>query len=145
VLENVDECRISPDGRWLAYAAYEHLSDRSSPGPLKVFVASSTNAQVKYPVSTDSGLGPQWSRDGKELYYLEQSTLSLVRTEVKFASGVMRFQVLDRSRPNILAEPIFAVSPDKKRILIERIPEPTVVVVTNLAEALAEKGDPHDK
>jgi len=140
VLENVDECRISPDGRWLAYAAYESLPNGSSVGPLKVFVTSSANGQIRYQVSENSGLGPQWSADGKEIYYLEQSTLSLVRTEVKFAGGAPRFHVLDRSRPNILAEPIFAVSPDKRRILIERIPEPTVVVVTNFAEGLVGKG-----
>jgi hypothetical protein len=47
--------------------------------------------------------------------------------------------MLDKSRANILAEPVYAVSPDKKRILIERIPEPTVVVVTNFAEGLEKK------
>jgi hypothetical protein len=87
----------------------------------------------------NSGIGPQWSRDGKQLYYLEQDTLSLVRAEVKFSNGVPRFHVLEKSRPNMLAEPIYAVSPDQKRVLIERIPEPTVVVVTNFAEGLEKK------
>jgi len=62
-----------------------------------------------------------------------------VRAEVNFSNGVPHFHVLDKSRPNILAEPVYAVSPDDKRILIERIPEPTVVVVTNFADGLQKK------
>jgi serine/threonine protein kinase/Tol biopolymer transport system component len=139
VLENIDDCRFSPDGQWLAYAAHESPPTGTSPGPLKIYVVDFGSGQGKHQVSEDSGVTPQWSRDGKELYYLEQSTLTLVRVEVRFSSGVPRFHVLDKSSPNMLAEPIYAVSPDKKRILIERIPEPTVVVVTNFAEWLEKK------
>lgn len=79
---------------------------------------------------------PQWSQDGKELYYLEQSTLTLVRVGTRISNGVPHFKVLDKSSPNLLAELTYAVSPDQKRILIERIPEPTVVVVTDFVGEL---------
>jgi len=39
----------------------------------------------------------------------------------------------------LLSEAFFDVSGDPKRILIERVPEPTVVVVTNFAEELEKK------
>jgi serine/threonine protein kinase len=135
VLDSVDVCAFSPDGHWLTYAARETLPVGTPVGPLKVYVVNFDSGQGKYQASESSGIGPQWSRDGKQLYYMEQTTLTFVSEEVKFTNGVPRFRVLDRS-PNVLADPIFGVSPDKKRILIERIPEPTVVVVTNFSEAL---------
>jgi tricorn protease-like protein len=138
-MESVDDCRISPDGRWLAYAARESNPRSASVAPLKVYVANLQNGQSKYQVSEGSGLAAQWSQDGKELYYLEQSTLTLFRVGVRFSGGVPRFHVLDKSSPNVLAELVYAVSPDDKRILIERIPEPTVVFVTNFTEGLEKK------
>jgi Tol biopolymer transport system component len=106
---------------------------------LQVYVADFASGARRRQISEDSGIAPQWSRDGKELYYLEQSTLSLVRTEVKFSSGVPRVHVLDKSNPNMLAELIYAVSPDNRRILIQRTPEPTVVLVANFLEAIEKK------
>jgi hypothetical protein len=131
VLENVDDCRLSPDGKWVVFSAREILNAGNPPGPLKVYVTKLEGGKACYQVSENSGVGAQWSRDGKEIYYLEQSTLTLVRVGATISNGVPHFKVLDKSSPNILAELIYAVSPDQKRILIERIPEPTVVVVTD--------------
>ncbi|HUD65680.1 MAG TPA: protein kinase [Candidatus Sulfotelmatobacter sp.] len=139
LLDNVDSCRLSPDLQWLAYSARENLPGEKSPGSLNVFVVGIGSRQGKYKVSEESGFDPQWSQDGKELYYLEESTRRFVVVKVTFSSGVPRFHVLEKSSPNMLAEPIYSVSPDKKRILIERIPEPTVVVITNFAEGLEKK------
>lgn len=139
LLDNADACRFSPDGQWLAYAARESLPGEKSPGSLNVYVVGIGSQQGKYEVSEESGFDPQWSQDGKELYYLEESTRRFVVVKVVFSSGALRFHVLEKSSPNMLAEPIYSVSPDKKRILIERIPEPTVVVVTNFAEGLEKK------
>jgi hypothetical protein len=59
--------------------------------------------------------------------------------EVRIANGVPRFRVLSKSAPNLFEDPLFAVSPDKKRILVKRIPDSTVVVVTNFADALEKR------
>jgi tRNA A-37 threonylcarbamoyl transferase component Bud32 len=139
VLENVDACALSPDGKWVAFPARENLPGSNSPGPLKVYVTKLEGGQAYYQVSENSGVAAQWSQDGKEIYYLEQSTLTLVRVGVKVSDGVPHFKVLDKSSPNVLAELIYAVSPDKKRILIQRIPEPTVVVVTDFARELEKR------
>jgi tRNA A-37 threonylcarbamoyl transferase component Bud32 len=139
ILDSVDDCRLSPDGQWVAFGARENLNASNLPGPLKVYVTKLEGGQAYYQVSENSGVGGQWSRDGKELYYLEQSTLTLVRVGTRFSSGVPHFKVLDKSSPNLLAELVYAVSPDKQRILIERVPEPTVVVVTDFGRELQQR------
>ena len=54
--------RISPDGRWLAYA-----SDES--GAFEVYV-SPLDGSSKHRVSSAGGLHPRWRRDARELLYL---------------------------------------------------------------------------
>jgi serine/threonine-protein kinase len=54
---------ISPDGRWLAY-----VSDET--GRPEVYVGAFPDASAgRRVVSTDGGAEPQWSRDGRTLYY----------------------------------------------------------------------------
>jgi eukaryotic-like serine/threonine-protein kinase len=60
---NEIQARVSPDGRWIAYA-----SDES--GRFEVYVQSFPVAGNKRGVSVVGGAQPQWRRDGRELYYL---------------------------------------------------------------------------
>ncbi len=53
---------FSPDGRWLAYA-----SDES--GRTEVYVQPYPGPGPPQQVSTNGGIGPAWSRDGRELFY----------------------------------------------------------------------------
>src|SRR5205814_2577723 len=62
--------RLSPDGKWLAYSSDEI-------GRYEVYVqtfapdsGSQPNGRGKWPVSTNGGTRPVWSRDGKELYFI---------------------------------------------------------------------------
>jgi len=56
---------ISPDGRWLAYAANES-------GQNEVFVRPFPNTRdARWQVSTGGGFQPRWAPDGKTLYYLD--------------------------------------------------------------------------
>jgi hypothetical protein len=58
-----DAARVSPDGRWLAYR-----SNRS--GRSEIWVrAIAGSAPIR--VSQDGGREPIWSRDGRELFYLQ--------------------------------------------------------------------------
>jgi hypothetical protein len=136
VIDNVDDCKLSPDGKWVVFPARDSLNASTSPGPLKVYVTKLEGKQTYSQVSENSGVAAQWSHDGKEVYYLEQSTLTLVRVSATISNEVPHFKVLDKSSPNLLAQIFYAVSPDKRRILIERIPEPTTVVVTDFAREL---------
>ena len=58
--------RLSPNGRWLAYA-----SDES--GELQVYVQPFPPTGEKRTISADGGSEPRWRRDGNELFYLSSS------------------------------------------------------------------------
>ncbi len=58
--------RLSPNGRWLAYA-----SDES--GELQVYVQPFPTTGDKRTISPDGGSEPRWRRDGNELFYLAPS------------------------------------------------------------------------
>ncbi len=72
----------SLDGKWLAYVSNEG-------GPLQVFAipwsaASPAVPGSKIQVSTTGGEKPRWSRDGRELYYLDPNrTITSVSIEVE--------------------------------------------------------------
>jgi len=55
--------RFSPDGRWVAY-----FSDES--GRTEVYVQSFPQPGRPMAVSRNGGLGAEWGKDGKELYFM---------------------------------------------------------------------------
>jgi Tol biopolymer transport system component len=60
---NEGDARISPDGRWLAY-----VSDES--GKWEVYVQRFLASGGKWQISSTGGTQPEWSFDGKELFYV---------------------------------------------------------------------------
>ena len=61
----VDQCRFSPDGKWVAYG-----SDES--GRWEVYVAAFPRFGRKQQVSKGGGGQPVWRDDGRELFYLTE-------------------------------------------------------------------------
>ena len=55
--------RFSPDGRWVAYTSDET-------GRPEIFVRTYPDSGGKWQISTNGGDHPQWSRDGKELFFM---------------------------------------------------------------------------
>ena len=55
---------FSPDGRWLAYFSNES-------GNYRVYVDSFPNKGRKRQVSSDGNSGPMWSRNGKDLFFVQ--------------------------------------------------------------------------
>jgi eukaryotic-like serine/threonine-protein kinase len=55
--------RFSPDGKFVAYMSYES-------GSPQIVVASYPTFAEKRQVSVDSGYGPAWRRDGRELFFV---------------------------------------------------------------------------
>ena len=51
------QAKLPPDGRWLAYRSDESKRD-------EIFVASFPAPGGKWPISTNGGTSPVWSRDG---------------------------------------------------------------------------------
>jgi len=79
------QAMLSPDARWIAYT-----SDES--GRSEVYVRSAEPGGGRWQVSSDGGLQPHWSANGKELYYRngDKMMVSSVVTQPAFSSGKPR-------------------------------------------------------
>lgn len=62
---------FSPDGHWMAYQSNES-------GKYEVFVVSFPKHEGKWQVSSGGGVAPLWSANGKELLYVNGTTLMSV-------------------------------------------------------------------
>jgi serine/threonine-protein kinase len=74
---------ISPDGHWMAYQ-----SDES--GRIEIYVRPFPEpGNTRFPVSNGGGIKPMWARDGRELYYLNGSSIMAVpvQTSPSFVAG----------------------------------------------------------
>ena len=59
---------LSPDGRWLAYQA----SDTGQFGQFEIYVQPFPDLNAgRWQVSNSGGTRPLWSRDGRELFFLD--------------------------------------------------------------------------
>jgi Tol biopolymer transport system component len=92
--------RFSPDGRFVAYSSIQS-------GRVEVYVRPYPPASGQWQVSTNGGTEPQWSDDGRELYYLtlEQELVVVpLSTTPTFEPGVpqtlFELRVGSRSRHN---------------------------------------------
>ena len=122
---------FSPNGRYIAY-----LSRKS--GRDEVYVRRFPKGEGKWQVSINSGVQPRWSRDGKELFYVEGETLISVpvTTDPRFEAGEAKRLFSD---PNFAwrerTMPQYDVSPDGERfVMIETVgadARPVIRVVQN--------------
>ncbi|MBY0491818.1 MAG: protein kinase [Gemmatimonadaceae bacterium] len=110
---------LSPDGRWLAYR-----SDES--GSSEVYVRPFPNvADARITISTGGGSDPVWSRDGRELFYIDGRE-RLVSAEMQLAGGALQVQ----RRRDLFTVPAdivgniaiarYDVAPDGRRFLMAR-------------------------
>jgi eukaryotic-like serine/threonine-protein kinase len=125
---------LSPDGRWLAYASNES-------GPSQVYVVAFRGGQGKWQVSTTVGIAPQWSRDGKELYYFNTITRTVFGVPVKESNGALQFGAAQAlaTNPASFGNAVYDVSPDSKKILLDIVSQQvsqSVTVVTNFTAGL---------
>ena len=104
--------RLSSDGHWLAYVTNES-------GRNEVMVQSFPEAGARTQISTSSGTEPVWSRDGRELFYLNGDAMMAVevKTSPAFSAGAPRLLFEGRYilSPNGVAS--YDVSADGKRFL----------------------------
>ena len=66
---------VSPDGKWLA-----HSSDHS--GRFEVYMSPFQGSGGRYQVSTQGGRLPTWSRNGRELFYVELNPRRLMAADI---------------------------------------------------------------
>ena len=125
--------RLSLNGRYVAYHSTES-------GQYQVYVVPFGGRQGKWQVSPNTGGLLLWSRDGKELSYIDLR-YSVISVPVKIQGDALQFGAPHTlvSRTNLATVPSFAVSPDGKKILVERLSQQlnqSVTVVTNFAKSL---------
>jgi Tol biopolymer transport system component len=72
---DISSSPLSPDGKFIAY----HSSESRR---YDIFIQNFPPAGDRWPISTAGGMGPQWRRDGKELFYVEGSRLMAVDIKV---------------------------------------------------------------
>jgi Tol biopolymer transport system component len=121
--------RLSPDGRWMAYTANDS-------GRWEVYVRGFGDPSNVWQISTDGGVQPEWSPDGKELYYVNATRqLAVVRIRsgagFDFAPPAPMFAIdIANRRPRSL----YNVTPDGRRFVFSTQPvedEELVSVITN--------------
>ncbi len=100
---------FSPDGRWVAYQ-----SDES--GRFEIYAEAWPGGGKHSVVSTEGGITPAWSRDGKELFYVAGDAVMAVplRPDGSFGAGRKLF---DRSGFYFLWHS-YDAAPDGKRFLM---------------------------
>jgi hypothetical protein len=128
---------VSPDGKLLSYASNESGKYEVSLRPL-----SGEGGRLR--VSTHGGELPTWSRDGRELYYIENSTIMAVAVETGgtlLGSPERLFTGSDVSSPLVAnGSPLLALGPVRDFLVIQnRIPgSPEVVAVENWKRLLGD-------
>ena len=120
-----DMGQISPNGKWLAYRSNE---SGTSEVYVLAFAPNDPAARRKWRISTDGGMEPQWRADGKELFYLNGSTLMSV--EVKgdgreFEAGLPKV-LFDTILTSNITRNRYAVSRDGQRFLMVTMPKDQV-------------------
>jgi len=124
---------LSPNGRWLAYASNES-------GTQEVYVVAYGGGQGKWQVSTNEGSKPQWSMDGKELYFANDISRVLSAVPVKEVDGALQFGAAQALVTTPATQQfIYDVSPDGKKILLNIVAQQvsqSVTVITNFPAGL---------
>jgi len=121
---------FSPDGKWIAYESNES-------GKYEIFVQSFPSPGRKFQVSTEGGRMPQWSRDGRSLYYRNRNALMAASLQLESSSVAKPKALFEGSY-----ELVYAVAPNGSFVVIqiERESAPTHMnLVLNWREELARR------
>jgi hypothetical protein len=104
--------RFSPDGRYFAYCSNES-------GREEVYVRRFPGAEGKVGVSQGGGCFPLFSRDGRELFFVQSDILltAAIQPSAEFSVAPARRLFQNRALGTGAITP-FAISPDAKRFLL---------------------------
>ena len=122
---------VSPDGHWLTYTSNET-------GAFEAYTTA-FRGSGKWELSANGGTQSTWSKDGKEIYYMDPR-FNLFAVPVKEVGGALQFgppqpMVSNWSSPQVF----YDVSSDGKKILLDRVSQQvgqSVTVVTNFTAGL---------
>ena len=128
---------LSPDGRFLAYSSTES-------GQMQIYVIPFLKGEGKWQVSRDSGLAPQWGRDGKTLYYFAANSSFVTVPVTPNNNGSLQF-----GSPQVhgtvlvtFQQFFYDLSSDGKKVLLNSISEQgnqSMSIIANWPAALGKK------
>jgi serine/threonine-protein kinase len=95
---NDDSPAISPNGKWLAYASEESGTDEIYVRPFPAV------DQGRWQVSTAGGLGPRWSKDGRELCFFATRTAGSNIALTLMAAKVQPGATFQTAPPEVVAQ-----------------------------------------
>jgi Tol biopolymer transport system component len=119
--------RLSPDGRWLAYA-----SDES--GRFEVYVQPFPGPGGKWQASTDGGASPIWARDGKQLFYRNGNRVMAVdiTADQTFTSGTPKLLFEGPYHWSTTISTDYDVAPDGRFLMIKPTEQGQAVTQINV-------------
>jgi Tol biopolymer transport system component len=125
--------RLSPNGRWLAYASDET-------GTWEVYVRGFGATQGKWQISRGGGTQPLWRSDGRELFYVGLGgVLNALAIDDRTLSPATPQPLFQTTLPGALApfRTSYAVSPDGQRFLLTaQRPNPHISAITVVLNAV---------
>ena len=106
---------LAPNGKWIAYQ-----SDAS--GRAEIYVQPFSGPGARQLISTNGGREPVWSRDGRELFYRENSAVMAVAvaTGDSFRAGASKLLFDGPYLNDLTGHASYDVSPDGPRFLMIR-------------------------
>jgi serine/threonine-protein kinase len=118
---NESEADFSPDGRWVAYQSDET-------GRFEVYVRAYPHGGVKQEVSVDGGRDPQWSANGRELFF-QTETGAVLSVSVSVDAHGLRLgkPVQLFSYPSATRLRSFDATPDGRRFLVVEQGDPASI------------------
>jgi Tol biopolymer transport system component len=107
------DARLSPDGRWLAYA-----SDES--GRYEVYVQPFSGSGGKWQISAEGGREPVWAHNGREVFYRsgEKMMAAAVVTQPTFQTAPPRLLFQGPYEGTNTISPNYDVTADDQRFLM---------------------------
>ncbi len=110
---------FSPDGRWLAYASAFSAAESAI---REVYLAAVPDGSKKRQISRGGGHSPQWSPDGKTLYYRQGSHIMAVPIDLDTGEPAATARIVwtgtfGQPDPDLTS---YAVAPDGRILLIEQ-------------------------
>lgn len=116
--------KFSPDGRFAVYGATET-------GRSEIWVRPFPEGDAKWLVSDAGGRAPRWSKDGTEIFYVEEDKLVAVKVTTTPAFSTGPKEVLFRSDSSLGSyRAHYAVTDDGQRFVVaERVAEDRPAVI----------------
>jgi DNA-binding winged helix-turn-helix (wHTH) protein len=110
-LQGIESPTISPNGQWLAYRSFEA-------GRYEIYVRPFPDVEGgKWQISTNGGIAPLWSPDGRELFFLQGTSMMAAQIETTrgFVAGTPRLLFSGHYADGFGSTRNFDISPDGKR------------------------------